>query len=93
MLYDCSHLHFVCLFIQCVKNEVNIPVLKNFVEKMYQTTLDQCSKKKHALAAFPLLTCLLCVSQKQFFLSNWHNFLGLCLSNLKVKQHSSFNPN
>ncbi|XP_071510567.1 protein furry homolog-like [Diadema antillarum] len=67
----------------CVKNEVNIPVLKNFVEKMYQTTLDQCSKKKHSLAAFPLLTCLLCVSQKQFFLTNWHNFLTLCLSNLK----------
>ncbi|XP_041471022.1 protein furry homolog isoform X2 [Lytechinus variegatus] len=67
----------------CVKNEVNIPVLKNFVEKMYQTTFEQCSKKKHALAAFPLLTCLLCVSQKQFFLSTWHNFLSLCLSSLK----------
>ena len=63
-------------------NEVNIPVLKNFVDKLYQTTLDQCSKKKHALAAFPLLTCLLCVSQKQFFLSNWCNLLNLCLTNL-----------
>ncbi|XP_033646304.1 protein furry homolog-like isoform X1 [Asterias rubens] len=66
----------------CVMNEVNIPVLKNFVDKLYQTTLDQCSKKKHALAAFPLLTCLLCVSQKQFFLSNWCNLLNLCLTNL-----------
>ncbi|XP_038055333.1 protein furry homolog-like isoform X2 [Patiria miniata] len=66
----------------CVMNEVNIPVLKNFVDKLYQTTLDQCNKKKHALAAFPLLTCLLCVSQKQFFLSNWCNLLNLCLSPL-----------
>ncbi|XP_077984034.1 protein furry homolog-like [Glandiceps talaboti] len=66
-----------------VKNEVNIPVLKNFVEKLYPTTYEQCQKKKHALAFFPLITCLLCVSQKHFFLSNWHNFLNMCLSHLK----------
>ncbi|XP_070554698.1 protein furry homolog-like [Ptychodera flava] len=66
-----------------VKNEVNIPVLKNFVEKLYPTTYEQCQKKKHALAFFPLVTCLLCVSQKHFFLSNWHNFLNMCLSHLK----------
>jgi len=34
---------------------------------------------------YPLVTCLLCVSQKQFFLNNWHIFLDNCLSNLKVK--------
>lgn len=33
---------------------------------------------------YPLVTCLLCVSQKQFFLNNWHIFLQNCLSHLKV---------
>ncbi|XP_050540856.1 protein furry isoform X2 [Daktulosphaira vitifoliae] len=66
-----------------VKNEVNVPCLKNFVESLYSTTLDMCTKSKHKLALFPLVTCLLCVSQKTFFLQNWHYFLAMCLSNLK----------
>ncbi|NXB95989.1 FRYL protein, partial [Vidua chalybeata] len=36
-------------------------------------------------ALYPLITCLLCVSQKQFFLNNWHVFLQNCLSHLKNK--------
>uniref|UniRef100_A0A665WCE2 Furry homolog b (Drosophila) n=1 Tax=Echeneis naucrates TaxID=173247 RepID=A0A665WCE2_ECHNA len=67
-----------------VKNEVNVPCLRNFVESLYDTTLDLSSRKKHSLALYPLVTCLLCVSQKQFFLSRWHIFLNNCLSNLKV---------
>ncbi|XP_025416970.1 protein furry isoform X3 [Sipha flava] len=66
-----------------VKNEVNVPCLKNFVESLYSTTLDMCTKSKHRLSLFPLVTCLLCVSQKIFFLQNWHYFLAMCLSNLK----------
>uniref|UniRef100_A0A671YC51 Furry homolog, like n=1 Tax=Sparus aurata TaxID=8175 RepID=A0A671YC51_SPAAU len=58
-----------------VKNEVNVPCLKNFVEMLYQTTFELSSRKKHSLALYPLVTCLLCVSQKQFFLNNWHIFL------------------
>ena len=68
-----------------MKNEVNVPCLKTFVEMLYTHTLDMCTKGKHRLAIFPLVTCLLCVSQKQFFLSNWHYFLAMCLSNLKNK--------
>ena len=34
-------------------------------------------------ALFPMVTCLLCVSQKQFFLNNWPYFLTMCLSHLK----------
>uniref|UniRef100_A0A669P5B1 FRY like transcription coactivator n=1 Tax=Phasianus colchicus TaxID=9054 RepID=A0A669P5B1_PHACC len=68
-----------------VKNEVNVPCLKNFVEMLYQTTFDLSSRKKHSLALYPLITCLLCVSQKQFFLNNWHVFLQNCLSHLKNK--------
>lgn len=66
-----------------VKNEVNVPCLKNFVELLYTPTLDLCTKKKHKLALFPLVTCLLGVSQKTFFLQYWHYFLAMCLSHLK----------
>ncbi|XP_037037722.1 protein furry isoform X7 [Bradysia coprophila] len=66
-----------------VKNEVNVPCVKNFVDLLYAQTLDACAKSKHRLALFPLVTCLLCVSQKTFFLNNWHYFLAMCLSNLK----------
>ncbi|XP_059502688.1 protein furry homolog isoform X2 [Stegostoma tigrinum] len=68
-----------------VKNEVNVPCLRNFVESLYDTTLELSTRKKHSLALFPLVTCLLCVSQKQFFLVRWHIFLNNCLSNLKNK--------
>uniref|UniRef100_A0A915M906 Non-specific serine/threonine protein kinase n=4 Tax=Meloidogyne TaxID=189290 RepID=A0A915M906_MELJA len=36
-------------------------------------------------AAYPLLTCLLCISQNKFFLSTWVQFLNLTLANLKNK--------
>uniref|UniRef100_A0A8C0VS72 FRY microtubule binding protein n=1 Tax=Cyanistes caeruleus TaxID=156563 RepID=A0A8C0VS72_CYACU len=70
-----------------VKNEVNVPCLRNFVESLYDTTLELSSRKKHSLALYPLVTCLLCVSQKQFFLNRWHIFLNNCLSNLKLWKH------
>jgi len=66
-----------------VKTEVNITCLKNFVDMLFSPTLDLCTKKKHMLAICPLVTCLLCVSQRQFFIQNWHYFLAICLSNLK----------
>ncbi|XP_062869920.1 protein furry homolog isoform X3 [Trichomycterus rosablanca] len=68
-----------------VKNEVNVPCLRNFVESLYDNTLELSSRKKHSLALYPLVTCLLCVSQKQVFLNRWHVFLNNCLSNLKNK--------
>ncbi|XP_071847950.1 protein furry homolog-like isoform X4 [Apostichopus japonicus] len=69
-----------------VNNEVNIPVLKNFVDKLYQRTIDQCPKRKKALDIFPLITCLLCVSQKEFFLNKWYTFLEKwCFQELKNK--------
>ncbi|XP_041356858.1 protein furry-like isoform X3 [Gigantopelta aegis] len=67
------------------KNEVNVPVLKNFVEMLYSLTIDMTTKRKHTLHLFPLVTCLLCVSTKQFFLNNWPYFLTMCLSQLKNK--------
>uniref|UniRef100_A0A8R1HZV6 Uncharacterized protein n=3 Tax=Caenorhabditis japonica TaxID=281687 RepID=A0A8R1HZV6_CAEJA len=68
-----------------IKRETNIPALISLVQKLYVTTNDMTSKKHHKLAAFPLVTCLLCVSQKHFFLANWVQFLNVCLSHLKNK--------
>ncbi|KER30684.1 hypothetical protein T265_02924 [Opisthorchis viverrini] len=36
-------------------------------------------------ALFPLVTCLLCVGTKSFFLTHWTNFLTICLSQLKSR--------
>uniref|UniRef100_A0A8C5DYV2 Protein furry homolog n=1 Tax=Gouania willdenowi TaxID=441366 RepID=A0A8C5DYV2_GOUWI len=72
-----------------VKNEVNVPCLRNFVDSLHDITLDLSTRKKHSLALYPLMTCLLCVSQKQFFLCRWHIFLNNCLSNLKVSSFYS----
>ncbi|KAL3879804.1 hypothetical protein ACJMK2_032086 [Sinanodonta woodiana] len=67
------------------KNEVNVPVLKTFVDMMYAPCVDLTTKKRNILHMFPLVTCLLCVSQKTFFLNNWPYFLTTCLSSLKHK--------
>lgn len=40
------------VFPQTVKNEVNVPCLRNFVESLYDTTLDLSSRKKHSLVSF-----------------------------------------
>jgi len=39
------------LMLKVVKNEVNVPVLKNFVEQLYVTTLDTAMKRKHCLVS------------------------------------------
>ena len=67
------------------KNEVNVPVLKNLVDLLYAAAVDITIKKKHNVHMFPLVTCLLCVSQKQFFLQNWPYFLTMCLAQLRTK--------
>lgn len=36
---------------QAVKNEVNVPCLRNFVESLYDTTLELSSRKKHSLVS------------------------------------------
>uniref|UniRef100_A0A914W2H8 Protein furry n=1 Tax=Plectus sambesii TaxID=2011161 RepID=A0A914W2H8_9BILA len=66
-----------------VKTETNIPSLIAFVDKLYAHTLDLANKKHHKMAAYPLQTCLLCISQTKFFLNNWHQFLTQTLASLK----------
>lgn len=37
--------------LQTVKNEVNVPCLRNFVDSLYEITLDLSSRKKHSLVS------------------------------------------
>ena len=40
-------------------------------------------------ALFPMVTCLLCVSPKQFFLNNWPTFLTQCLAKLRDRDSTT----
>ncbi|KAL3116111.1 hypothetical protein niasHT_007411 [Heterodera trifolii] len=68
-----------------IRTETNIPSLISFVDKLYGPTYELVNKKQHKMASYPLLTCLLCISQSKFFLSTWVQFLNLTLANLKNK--------
>lgn len=65
--------------------ELNVPALKGFVDIMYHHTFDLSKKTRHSQHIYPLVTVLLCVSQKAFFLSSWPGFLNMCLGTLKQK--------
>uniref|UniRef100_A0A7E4UWN9 MOR2-PAG1_N domain-containing protein n=1 Tax=Panagrellus redivivus TaxID=6233 RepID=A0A7E4UWN9_PANRE len=68
-----------------IKTEANIPALIAFVDKLYGPTSELITKKQHKMAAYPLLTCLLCISQSTFFNRNWVQFLNATLSSLKSR--------
>ncbi|VDN03343.1 unnamed protein product [Thelazia callipaeda] len=68
-----------------IKTEANIPAVISFVDKLYAPTLELVNKKRDKMAAYPLLTCLLCISQSKFFLMNWAQFLNSTLASLKNK--------
>lgn len=71
-----------------VKNEVNIPCLKQFVDVLYPHAFELAAKTKHRFSSFPLITCLLCVSQRQFFLNNWFQFAQICMQQFKSREAS-----
>ena len=50
-----------------VKNEVNIPAVKNLVKTYFEGTRQAAEKKKHMVAMFPLVTCLLAIRDHQFY--------------------------
>lgn len=57
---------------QAVKNEVNVPCLRNFVDSLYDTTLDLSARKKHSLVSEPLA--------KQ---AHWHLSFHRCATYLR----------
>jgi hypothetical protein len=56
------------------------------VDILYTHALELSAKSKHRLATLPLLTCLLCVAQKHFFMNNWFPFAQLCTQQLKSRE-------
>eukprot|EP01135_Chromosphaera_perkinsii_P008012 Nk52_evm84s1073 gene=Nk52_evmTU84s1073 len=82
---------FVELLMPCaavVKAEVNVPAFRSFVEKLYKKAYEMSRKDKYQASTFPLVTALLCVSQKKFFLENWFSFLTTCLSHIKQRDET-----
>ena len=72
-------------FAATVKNEVNVPVLRDFVSFLYPVAIDMAARRKYAWQMYQLVTCLLAVSQKTYFLQHWPPFLALCLQQLKTR--------
>ncbi|XP_067945247.1 protein furry homolog-like [Watersipora subatra] len=68
-----------------VQTEVNVPVLRNFVEKIYPVAVDMANKRRNSLALYPMVTCLLCVSQKTFFKAHWPMFLTQCITSIRSR--------
>ena len=56
--------------------QVNVPALKTLVETLWGPVLELGSKNKHKLHMYPLLTCLLCIANRSFFLANWSAITG-----------------
>lgn len=74
-LIVCSVLIYYFFFTHfCIKLIVEVPLKK----------LLRLSAFFFFQAIYPLVTVLLCVSQKAFFLSSWPSFLSMCLGTLKV---------
>lgn len=83
---------------QAVKNEVNVPCVKNFVDLLYSQTLDACTKSKHRLALFPLVSFILFFTKKllnlltearKHLLHTWSCSLSSQI--IKIHKKSKFN--
>ena len=63
----------ICVLSQTVKNEVNVPCLRNFVESLHDNTLDLSSRKKHSLVSFFPVLCVVTAHSLHFLpiTSNW----------------------
>ena len=72
-----------------VKLEVNLPVVRSFVDAMYQYLLELLKKSKHLSAILPLTTEVISIAQKDFFLDKWPAVLSICLATLKHHSRSS----
>lgn len=73
---NCTLYHMLCFFflVQTVKNEVNVPCLRNFVESLYDITLDLSSRKKHSLVSFSLYPPTSLFTSLHFLSINGHRW-------------------
>ena len=71
-----------------INNEVNVPVLRQFVDSLYPSVFELSKRRKNLPWVGPLVQLLLAVSQKQYFLNHWSNFLDYCLAAIKDIKYS-----
>ncbi|CAG8519511.1 8947_t:CDS:10 [Diversispora eburnea] len=65
--------------------EVNFPSWVKAVEILYPKAWKMTLKQRHWSVAYPLVTTLLCVSQREFFLARWNECLYICIQKFKDK--------
>ncbi|ORX97729.1 hypothetical protein K493DRAFT_258703 [Basidiobolus meristosporus CBS 931.73] len=65
--------------------EVNIQAWIETIDCIYPKAFKMCTKLRHWDVAYPLMSILLCVSRKEFFLSKWWAFLDSCIQRFKDK--------
>ncbi|CAG8726259.1 26661_t:CDS:10, partial [Dentiscutata erythropus] len=59
--------------------EVNFPTWVKAVEILFPKAWQMTFKQRHWSVAYPLATALLCVSQREYFLSHWNSCLYSCI--------------
>ncbi|KAK9766570.1 Cell morphogenesis protein PAG1 [Basidiobolus ranarum] len=65
--------------------EVNIQAWIETIDSIYPKAFKMCTKLRHWDVAYPLMSILLCVSRKEFFLSKWWAFMDSCIQRFKDK--------
>ncbi|KAF9096534.1 Cell morphoproteinsis protein PAG1 [Mortierella sp. AD031] len=65
--------------------EVNHPNWSKTVELIFPKARKMINKPRHVQVAFPLVTMLLCVSKKDFFMKHWQGIFDACREKFKDK--------
>ncbi|KAF9908249.1 Cell morphogenesis protein PAG1 [Linnemannia zychae] len=65
--------------------EVNHPIWSKTVELIFPKARKMINKPRHVQVAFPLVTMLLCVSKKDFFMKHWQVIFDACREKFKDK--------
>ncbi|KAK5799013.1 cell morphogenesis N-terminal-domain-containing protein [Linnemannia elongata] len=65
--------------------EVNYPNWSKTVELIFPKARKMTTKPRHVQVAFPLVTMLLCVSKKDFFMKHWQAIFDACREKFKDK--------
>lgn len=66
------------------KSEVNVPIVKKFIESLFLAANENVKKKKNLVTMLPLVTAILSMCPKAIFLKRWPTTLNACLTILKT---------
>ncbi|KAI8800528.1 cell morphogenesis N-terminal-domain-containing protein [Cladochytrium replicatum] len=65
--------------------EVNLPAWMKTVELIYSRAQKMLAKPRHITATLPLITTLLCVSRKDFYLRHFQSTVDICVQQCRDK--------